>query len=267
MRKKMKKFRSTQYSKYFILNYYMNEYAKVFIMSYKKGGEWNPMSRHSMERFERQGFHTELVEGYNIKQHPEIKRSQIVYLNFLDKVLPLLKKKGIKTGFFVAEDDAYPNDFVTPDFLKKRILKSGFKNKIIRVGYQKVLKEKRAEFKNGYNCVGNQLLWIPKSQMVNLEKIMKKSKAQHLNGFFSKSKDIDVEILDPHVQVSKKTKYVLELEHGSLTTDRTRKGKRESSIARNNLRSKKLKFFNSQNNQPARLVPKSSLKRRRKNKL
>ena len=100
--------------------------------------------------------------------------------------------------------------------------------------------------------------------MANLERVMKNATAQHLNGFFSKTEDIVVEVLDPHVQVSKKTKYVLELEHGSLTTDRTRKGKRESSIARNNLRSKKLKFFNSQNNQPARLVPKSSLKRRRK---
>jgi hypothetical protein len=239
------------------------DYQKVYVMSYKIDGQWNPISTESISRFRKQGFKTQLIEGYNLKQHPEFKRNEIVYRNLLDKVIPFLIKKKIKSGVFVAEDDAYPNDFVTPEFLRKRITNTKYankyKNKILRVGYQKVIKEKKNN-QVVLNCVGNQLLWIPKSQLQKLEEIMKQTKPQHLNGFFSKNIDIDVELLDAHVQISKKTKYVLEIEHNSLTMNRTRKGKRHSSIMRNNKRSSKLSFFNSQNNQPARIVPKKSKK-------
>jgi len=241
------------------------DYQTIYIVSYKKDGQWNPISTESISRFRKQGFKTQLIEGYNLKQHPEIKRNEIVYRNLLDKVIPFLIKKKVKSGVFVAEDDAYPNDFVTPEFLRKRITNTKYankyKNKILRVGYQKVLNEKRTGYPRGYYCVGTQLLWIPKSQLQKLEQIMKQTKPQHLNGFFSKNIDIDVELLDAHVQISKKTKYVLEMEHDSLTMNRTRKGKRQSSIMRNNKRSSKLSFFNSQNNQPARIVPKKSKKK------
>ena len=241
----------------------MGDYAKIFIMSYKQNGKWNPISDICVTRFKKQGFRVERICGYNIKEHPEIKRNEMVYRNFLDKVIPYLKKMNAHTGYFVAEDDAYPNDFVTPDFLKKRINnpKYGYKNKIVRVGYQKNLKDQRKEYPNGYMCVGNQLNWFPAKKLLYLEMLMKTSNPQHLDGFFSKTKDIDVEVLDPHVQISKKTKYILEIEHNSLTMDRKRKGKRKSSILRNNRASKKLRFFNSQNNKPARLVSKTYSKK------
>ena len=96
--------------------------------------------------------------------------------HLLDKVIPFLLKKKIKSGAFVAEDDAYPNDFVTPDFFKKRITNqkyaSKYKNKILRVGYQKVLNEKRTGYPRGYYCVGTQLLWIPKSQLLKLKEAL-----------------------------------------------------------------------------------------------
>ena len=91
----------------------MNDFAKVYIISYKKNGKWNDVSNISINRFHEQGFRTELIEGYNLKDYPEIKRNHIVYLNLLDKVLKVIKKRNIKEGFFIAEDDAFPADYVT----------------------------------------------------------------------------------------------------------------------------------------------------------
>ena len=158
----------------------MNDFAKVYVVSYKKNGKWNDVSNISINRFHEQGFRTDLVEGYNLKDYPEIKRNHIVYLNLLDKVLKVIKKKDIKEGVFVAEDDAFPADFVTPDFLEKRLKLLSkslnkkdrtYKNTIVRVGYQKVLNEKRSGYPRKYYCVGTQLMWIPKSLFSKLEKL------------------------------------------------------------------------------------------------
>jgi hypothetical protein len=225
----------------------MNDFAKMYIISYKKNGKWNDVSNISINRFHEQGFRTELIEGYNLKDSPEIKRNHIVYLNLLDKVLNVIKKRTIKDGFFIAEDDAFPADFVTPAFLKKRLSKLDYKNTIVRVGYQKVLNEKRSGYPRKYYCVGTQLIWIPKNLIPKLEEVMKQVNAQHLNGFFSKTIDLPVELLDKKVQIDKRHKYILEVEHASLTMDKTRKGKRESSIERDKKKSTKQKFFSNLN--------------------
>ena len=79
------------------------------------------------------------------------------------------------------------------------------------MGYQKVLNEKRTGYPRGYYCVGTQLLWIPKSQLLKLKEVMTNTSAQHLNGFFSKNVDINIELLDAHVQISKKPSMFLNL--------------------------------------------------------
>ena len=234
----------------------MNDFAKVYIISYKKNGKWNDISNVSINRFHEQGFRTELIEGYNLKDYPEIKRNHIVYLNLLDKVLKVIKKRNIKEGFFIAEDDAFPADYVTPEFLKKRLkilsnsLKKKdrtYKNTIVRVGYQKVLNEKRSGYPRKYYCVGTQLIWIPKNLIVKLEDVMKQANAQHLNGFFSKNMELPIELLDKEIQIDKRHKYILEFEHASLTMDKTRKGKRESSIERDKKKSTRHQFFSKLN--------------------
>ena len=48
------------------------DYKKIYIMSYKIDGKWNPMSQICIKRWRAQGFMTQLIEGYNIKKHPEI---------------------------------------------------------------------------------------------------------------------------------------------------------------------------------------------------
>ena len=193
----------------------------VYIISYKIEGKWNSMLKKSKKRFKELGYNVFLVEGYNLKQNPGIKPNQVCYLNLLDKVIPLIKNK-IKKGFLLAEDDAYLQDILTPKYLLYRLKKNNYLNNIIRIGYQKNLKQKPPYYPNGNYLVGTQLLWFPKNQMKKLEFELNKSKAQHLNGFLSKNLNLDIKILDEKKQ--KKKKYVLELEHISTTTGKTRKG-------------------------------------------
>jgi len=234
----------------------MNDYKNVYILSYKKNGSWNPVLNLSKKRFENQGFTPKAVEGYNLKKNPEIKRNEIVYLNFLDKIIPHIKSKNITDGFLFAEDDAYVSNIVTPEFLKRKIKANNGHKNIIRIGYQKVLAHTpKSTYPRGYFCVGNQLIWFPKGCIPHLEKIMKMKAPQHLNGFFSKDielrkKGYDIILLDQDKQSGNKyNKYVREIEHISTTMERTRKGKRLSSIARNNQRrnnrtkTKKRKFL------------------------
>lgn len=221
----------------------MNDYKNVYIISYKNNGSWPDVLDLSMKRFKKQGFKTKTIEGYNLKKHPEIARNHVVYLNLVDKVLPYIKKQNIKDGFLLAEDDAYVSDIITPEFLKKKIkANKGHKN-IIRIGYQKVLAHSPpSTYPRGYYCVGTQLIWFPKSCIKDLEEVMKIKTPQHLNGFFSKDKELkkrgfDTILLDKEKQSGNKyNKYVREIEHHSITMDKTRLGKRLSSIARNNKR-------------------------------
>lgn len=225
----------------------MSDFEKVYIMSYKNEGKWNPIMQLSKKRFTKNGFKPKVIEGYNNKKHPEIKRNQIVYKNLLDKVIPYVKKTKMTDGFFVAEDDAFPADFTTPAFLKKRLSKLDYKNTIVRVGYQKVLTMDGPSYPRNYFCVGDQLIWIPKSLISKLEIVMKQVNAQHLNGFLSKTMELPVELLDKKIQIDKRHKYILEVEHTSLTMDKTRKGKRESSIERDKKKSTRQQFFSNLN--------------------
>ena len=199
----------------------------VLIMTYKKNGKWNPPFYFSKKRFQQLGYKVKAIQGYNLKENPEIKPSQVVYLNLRDKVIPYLKNKKYGDGVLVAEDDAYIADFLTPSFLFNKLKKNNYKNSIIKVGYQKVLKHPKDKYPRGYFCVGNQLIWFPKLQMSKLEKELKKSTAQHLNGFLSKNMNLDIKLLDQKIQKNKK--YVYELEHISTTTGKTRKGLKLSS--------------------------------------
>ncbi len=219
----------------------MNDYKNVYILSYKNNGSWNPVLNLSKKRFKNQGFTPKAVEGYNLKKNPEIKRNEIVYLNFLDKIIPHIKKQNITDGFLFAEDDAYVSDIITPEFLKKKIQDNNGHKNIIRIGYQKVLAHSPpSTYPRGYFCVGNQLIWFPKNCINDLEEVMKMKNPQHLNGFFSKDIELrkrgfDTILLDKEKQSGNKyNRYVREIEHISTTMERTRKGKRLSSIARNN---------------------------------
>ena len=202
----------------------------VFILSYKKlvngKREWNSLLDISSKRFSSKGFNVIPVEGYNLKQpetnDPNIGKTQLVYLNFLKKVLPVVKEKvkngTVKTGFFFAEDDAFLDDRVNYDFLMKRI--GSNKKRIVRVGYQKVLGQNTP----GYFVVGNQLIWFPISKISKLESMLNSTTPQHLNGFFSKREtQLDIMLLDQEVQ-KREGKYVHEIEHVSITEGKVRPG-------------------------------------------
>jgi hypothetical protein len=175
---------------------------------------------YSKKRFKDLGYNVIIVEGYNIKDNPEIKPNQICYRNLLDKIFPLVK--DTKIGFLVAEDDAYLQDILTPKYLLSRLKNSKYLTNIIRVGYQKKLTQSGKTYPLGYYLVGTQLLWFPKKLYKTIIEDMMKKRPQHLDGYLSKLKDINVQILDEQIQ--KKKKYVLELEHISSTTGKKRSG-------------------------------------------
>lgn len=198
----------------------------VLIMSYKKNGQWNPTFNYSKKRFEQMGYTVKPIEGYNLKENSEIKPNQVVYLNLKDKVLPYLKEElGNELGVLVAEDDAYISDILTPEFLENKLKNNGYKNRIIRIGYQKVLKQKKKNiYPRGYFCVGNQLIWFPTSQVSKLESELNRQRPQHLNGFLSKNVKLNIKLLDHAKQIYQGEKYVNEIEHVSATTKQIRKG-------------------------------------------
>ena len=145
------------------------------------------------------GYRVFLVEGYSLKEYPEIKSNQVCYLNIRDKVLPLIKNKKDE-GFLVAEDDAYPNKFLTPKYLKKRLKENNYRDTILRVGYQKKLKQKGEGYPLGYYLVGTQLIWFPRKSLNLLKKDMYNKQPQHLNGYLSKLDGIKIKILDEKIQ-------------------------------------------------------------------
>jgi len=195
-------------------------------MTYKKNGKWNPTFYYSKKRFTQMGYTVKPIEGYNLKENPEIKPNQVVYLNLKDKILPFLKEKlNNELGVLVAEDDAYISDILTPNFLLNKLKANGYKHKIIRVGYQKVLKQKKKDkYPRGYFCVGNQLIWFPTSQVGKLETELNKQRPQHLNGFLSKNINLNIKLLDEAKQITQGEKYVNEIEHLSATTKKVRRG-------------------------------------------
>ena len=225
---------------------------KVFLVSYKKKingvKKWNDIVHLSEKQFKLNGFSVTKIEGYNLSEHTEIKRNHIVYRNVLDKTLKKAKKylkdNNKANGFYIAEDDAYIN--LSLSELKTRVKKSGYSlsNKngpILRIGYQKILKDNR--FPNGYYCVGTQLIWIPKNILEDFTKFMEKTKAQHFNGFLTKNMDLKIELIPQ----TKKNKIVDELQHESLTLGgKIRPGRVISSLTKNTLKrsNKKGRFLN-----------------------
>ena len=190
----------------------------VFIVSFKKKinnkRTWNEMSNITKKNFIKKGFNVKMVEGYNINEHPEIKRNKLVYLNFINKAI-VKGEKYLKThndnGFFIAEDDAWIN--VSFNILKKKINLSE-NAPLIRVGYQKILKE---NLPRGYYCVGTQLVWIPRNMINDIKKVMTINKAQHLDGFLSKNLDLDIILAEKGL--------VSECTHESVILEKIRKGK------------------------------------------
>ena len=144
----------------------------VFIMSYKKDINnkriWNEISNITKKNFVNNGFKVKMVEGYNIKEYPEIKKNKLVYINFITKAI-IKGEKYLKNnnddGFFIAEDDAWIN--LSFDNLKQTI-KLSPNTPLIRVGYQKILKE---NLPRGYFCVGAQLQWIPRNMIEQIKKV------------------------------------------------------------------------------------------------
>ena len=193
----------------------------VFIVSYKNNNEWNPILLKSELRFKTNGFKVKKIAGYNLKNNPNIKRYEVVYLNLLNKVIPTLEKSKINTdGFFIAEDDAYLSDNIDYNYLKDRIVKiKNYKNKIIRIGYQKILKHMNSTY-----VVGTQLIWIPIKQISKIKTIMGNTKPQHLDGFLSKLKGIPIVLLDSNIQIKNKKLYVKEIEHHSSILGKIRHG-------------------------------------------
>jgi hypothetical protein len=193
----------------------------IYLVSYKTNNKWNPIALQSEKRYKSLGFNVRKVKGYNLKENPHIKRYEVVYLNFLEKVVPLLEKETEKEknldGYFVSEDDAYLYDTIDFDYLQKRIKKvKNYKNKIIRIGYQKITY-------NGY-IVGTQLIWFPRRKLSQLKEIMENTKPQHFDGFLTKLSSIQVVLLDYDIQIKQKNKYVSEIEHDSLILGRVRTG-------------------------------------------
>jgi len=193
----------------------------VFIVSYKNNNEWNPILLKSELRFKTNGFKVKKIAGYNLKNNPNIKRYEVVYLNLLNKVIPTLEKSKINTdGFFIAEDDAYLSDNIDYNYLKDRIVKiKNYKDKIIRIGYQKILKHMNSKY-----VVGTQLIWIPIKQISKIKTIMGNTKPQHLDGFLSKLKGIPIVLLDSNIQIKNKKLYVKEIEHHSSILGKIRHG-------------------------------------------
>tara|TARA_B110001450_G_scaffold242881_2_gene253611 strand:- start:628 stop:1230 length:603 start_codon:yes stop_codon:yes gene_type:complete len=188
---------------------------KVFLVSYKKNKLWNEVSHYSKKRFEKMGFRVEMIEGYNLKEHPEIKRNRLVYINFLKTALPkskqFLDKNKKYKGVFIAEDDSW----ITVDLNElKKIVKLKRSGNVKWIGYQKKLKTG-----NTFFYVGAQLLWIPREKIDKLKNIMEEKTPQHLNGFFSKN------INEIGIDIVKRRGLVEELKHTSLTTGKVRPGK------------------------------------------
>jgi len=174
--------------------------------------EWN--IKYYKKNFVNNGFNVKMVEGYNIKEYPEIKKNKLVYLNFINKAI-IKGEKYLKNnnddGFFIAEDDAWIN--LSFDNLKQTI-KLSSNNPLIRVGYQKILKE---NLPRGYYCVGTQLVWIPRNMIEQIKKVMTINKAQHLDGFLSKNLELDIVLAEKGL--------VSECSHVSLTLNNYRNGK------------------------------------------
>lgn len=195
----------------------------VLMVSYKKNGEWNKVSKYSKQRFKEMGFKVELVEGYNfkelVKNNDPVKKNQLVYKNILEIALVKSKKfldqnKKYK-GVFIAEDDAWIT--LSLNQLKKKVSLKKDGN-IKWIGYQKKLKTG-----NTFFYVGAQLIWIPRNKIKKLTDIMIIKTPQHFNGFLSKNiNDIGIDIMPPGL--------VQEIEHESLTLDKVRSGKKINSI-------------------------------------
>ena len=193
--------------------------SKIFIVSYKKKGKWNDIMHTCEKRFKEKGFTTKVVEGYNLLNHSDLKRNTVVYRNILDKIIPILEKTN-DDGILFSEDDSYLADFCDKKFINKKLKENSFK-KILRIGYQKILKYPKAkEHQRILLCRSS--INLVSSSLVKIKYEMENNRAQHFDGFLSKNMNLDIKLLDREIQKNKK--YVYELEHFSTTINKVRKG-------------------------------------------
>lgn len=187
-------------------------------------------------------FTPKFIKGYNLKDNPDIKNTQVVYKNLLEKVLPRLKKMKAK-GYLVAEDDALVN--ANAKELNRIIIKNGGAKNILWIGYQKILKKKgEVDY-----IVGSQLIYIPRQRIDQLERVMKESRPQHLDRFLlNKRKQIGLTVVPQKLKVTYNAKtapdgkLVDELSRESITTGKIRKGRTERFQGRNTFIIKKKKI-------------------------
>jgi hypothetical protein len=166
---------------------------KVFIISYKNGNEWNKILEKSMNIWKDKGFDPEPIQGYNWGL-TNFKKNTLVYRNLLEFVLPIvemyLEDDTNIEGVLVSEDDASMR--LSYDEFKNYKFKD--KNMIYRLGYQGF--QRNRQYPRGYYCNGFTLTYFPRDTIDNLKYVMNKTRPQHIDGFFSKNMEIDVEVLD-----------------------------------------------------------------------
>ena len=194
----------------------------VYFITYEKeDGQFNIDNVITKNAIEKK-YTPRLIKGFNLKQQPEIKKTQLVFLNFLKKVIPFLMKRKA-SGFIYAEDDAIIN--VPSDKLNEIIDENGRDN-ILWLGYQKILR-KKGEIDY---VVGGQMLYIPMSRLEHLLVVMNNTRPQHFDRFLlNKSKQIGLKLVPQNLkkiysESNPDGKLVSEMTSQSATTGKVRKG-------------------------------------------
>lgn len=194
----------------------------IYFISFEKDDGFLNIDSTIINNAKEKKYIPKFIKGYSLKQHPEIKKTQIMYLNFLHKAIPFLMKKK-EYGFLCAEDDAIIN--IPSNELTEIINKNG-KNNILWLGYQKILKKKgEIDF-----VVGGQLIYIPKSRLEHLRDIMNNTRPQLIDRFLlNKRQQIGLKLVPQNLkkiysESNADGKLVSEMTSESATTGKVRKG-------------------------------------------
>jgi len=194
----------------------------IYFITYEKEDGFLNIDTAIINNTREKKYTPKFIKGYSLKQHPEIKKTQLVYLNFLHKAIPFLMKRKAY-GFLYAEDDAIIN--VPSNKLTEIINKNG-KDNILWLGYQKILK-KKGEIDY---VVGGQLLYIPKSRLEHLRVVMNNTRPQHMDRFLlNKRQQIGLKLVPQNLkkiysESNPEGKIVSEMTSQSATTGKVRKG-------------------------------------------
>ena len=194
----------------------------IYFITYEKDDGFLNIDSAIIKNAREKKYTPKFIKGYSLKQHPEIKKTQLVYLNFLHKAIPFLMKRKAY-GFLYAEDDAIIN--IPSNELTEIINKNG-KDNILWIGYQKILR-KKGEIDY---VVGGQLLYIPKSRLEHLKVVLNNTRPQHMDRFLlNKRQQIGLKLVPQNLKkiYSKSNpdgKLVSEMTSQSATTGKVRKG-------------------------------------------